>query len=156
MKEKITEIREIILDFLFPPVCLICRKRLLSIEPQPSLSEKISSSPDGLGLAEGEPSERRKICLPAGRRAVSSEARRTSDESQRTDTLGERAVAKGNSFPFLCPSCSQKIKMNTAAFCPVCSRRLPENKKTCHQDSPFVLAAAGFYGDEILDSLLLC
>ena len=44
--------------------------------------------------------------------------------------------------------------MNTAAFCPVCSRRLPENKKTCHQDSPFVLAAAGFYGDEILDSLI--
>ncbi|MDP3052931.1 MAG: ComF family protein [bacterium] len=55
---------------------------------------------------------------------------------------------------FICFSCFQKIKINSAAFCPVCSRRLPENKKTCHQESQFILAAAGFYGDEILDPLI--
>lgn len=90
MKEKINKIWEFILGLLFPPVCLVCRKRI--------------------------------------------------------DT-------RENKF-FLCISCLQKIKLNNTAFCPVCSRRLPENKKTRHQDSPFILAAAGFYGDEILDPLI--
>jgi len=97
MKEKINKVwgflpagRQVFLDLLFPPVCLVCRKRI---------------------------------------------------------------DAKEDKF-FLCLSCLQKIKLNNTAFCPVCSRRLPENKKTCHQDSSFILAAAGFYGDEVLDSLI--
>lgn len=97
MKEKINKFWRIclptgrfILDLLFPPVCLVCRKRI--------------------------------------------------------DTSEDKH--------FLCIPCLQKIKLNNTAFCPVCSRRLPENKKTCHRDSSFVLAAAGFYGDEILDPLI--
>src|SRR3989338_10584935 len=101
MKEKITEILGIVLDLLFPPVCLACRRRLNRSETT-NLSESTNSSP----------------------------------------------------FSFLCPSCSQKIKINNTAFCHICSRRLPENNKTCHRDSPFVLAAAGFYGDKVLDELI--
>lgn len=79
-----------LLDLLFPPVCLVCRKRI---------------------------------------------------------NMDENKL-------FLCASCLDKVKLNNTAFCPVCSRRLPKNKKTCHQESRFILAAAGFYGDEILDPLI--
>jgi len=71
-----------------------------------------------------------------------------------TGNLPQTATAEKNCFPFLCLACSQKIQLNNTAFCPVCSRRLPENKKTCHQDSLFILAAAGFYGDKALDELI--
>jgi ComF family protein len=90
MEEKIIKIGEFILDLLFPPVCLVCRKRINTTE--------------------------NKL--------------------------------------FLCVSCLKKVKLNNTAFCPICSRRLPENKKTCHQGCSFVLAAAGFYGDKILDPLI--
>jgi ComF family protein len=109
MKEKIRKIWGIILDILFPPVCLVCRRRLTRCE-----------------------------------------ATNTS-ESTKEKNLSKKI---SGAFSFLCPSCSQKIQINNTAFCPVCSRRLPENKKTCHQDSLFILAAAGFYGDEILDKLI--
>ncbi|OGG43385.1 hypothetical protein A3G50_02435 [Candidatus Jorgensenbacteria bacterium RIFCSPLOWO2_12_FULL_42_11] len=110
MKEKTLKFWGLFLDLLFPPVCLVCRRRLTQYK------ETKKDSP------EARPEE--------------------------------RAAAEGNSFSFLCSSCSQKIKINTAAFCPVCSKRLPENKKTCHQESPFILAAAGFYGDKTLDPLI--
>lgn len=90
MKDKLLELKNFVLDLIFPPVCLVCRKR----------------------------------------------------------------IDVKNNDSFLCYSCFQKIKINNAAFCPVCSRRLPENEKTCHEGSPFILAAAGFYGDEILDPLI--
>lgn len=89
------------MDVLFPPVCLVCRKRL---------------------------------------------------DRCKTTNLSESTNI--NNFSFLCSCCSLKIKINDTAFCPVCSRRLPENKKTCHQESSFILAAAGFYGDETLDTLI--
>src|SRR3989338_4540883 len=110
MKEKTLKFWGLFLDLLFPPVCLVCQRRLTQYK------ETKKDSP------EARPEE--------------------------------RAAAEGNSFSFLCSSCSQKIKINTAAFCPVCSKRLPENKKTCHQESPFILAAAGFYGDKTLDPLI--
>ena len=90
------------------------------------------------------------VCLACRRRLTQYKTEKNFLKAR----LGERAAAKGNSFSFLCSSCSQKIKINTAAFCPVCSKRLPENKKTCHQESPFILAAAGFYGDKALDPLI--
>jgi len=101
MENKLARLGNFILDILFPPICLVCRKRL--------------------------------------------DRSKTTNISESTNT---------NNFSFLCFSCSQKIQINNTAFCPVCFRRLPENKKTCHRESPFILAAAGFYGDEILDRLI--
>jgi len=131
----VNKIRGLFLDLIFPPICLVCRKRLTQYKTERNFPEA-------------------RLEERAGMVRVSEANERASDESQRANTLGERAVARGNSFPFLCCFCSQKIKINNAAFCPVCSRRLPENRKTCHRGSPFILAAAGFYGDEILDRLI--
>jgi len=135
MRQKLNKILGFVLDLLFPPVCLVCRKRLTQYKTERNFPEA-------------------RLEERAGMVRVSEANERASDESQRASTLGERAVARGNSFPFLCSFCSQKIKLNNTTFCPVCSRRLPENKKTCHQESPFILAAAGFYGDEVLDPLI--
>lgn len=57
-------------------------------------------------------------------------------------------------FSFLCAACASKIVLNDSLFCAVCGRRLPENKKICHRESPFILAAAGSYGDKTVSCLI--
>ena len=134
MEEKTLKFWGFVLDLIFPPVCLVCRKRLPSNESRPNLSEKISRSPDGLG---------------------SRRSRDRRGEGKENFAAGTKLFWFSKaSLAGICLYCFQKIKINTATFCPVCSRRLPNNKKTCHQDSPFILAAAGFYGDKALDSLI--
>ena len=56
----------------------------------------------------------------------------------------------------LCENCHSSIKPNTSFFCPICRARLAENKKICHLDSPYLLAAAGNYDDPILQNLIHC
>lgn len=55
----------------------------------------------------------------------------------------------------LCAECFDKIPLNQTLFCPVCHRRLAQNKKVCHQDSLYLLAAAGSYENPILRELIL-
>lgn len=61
-----------------------------------------------------------------------------------------------NENKLVCEKCLSLIKLNTSLFCPVCRSRLAENKKICHFNSPYILAAAGDYGDPILQNLILC
>jgi competence protein ComFC len=55
-----------------------------------------------------------------------------------------------------CRKCLSSIKTNNTLFCPVCRSRLADNKKICHFDFPYLLAAAGDYNDEILRNLIHC
>ncbi len=59
----------------------------------------------------------------------------------------------GNS-EFLCPDCFLKISVNKTLFCGKCRARLPENKKICHLDFPYLLAAAAGYRDETVRELI--
>lgn len=56
----------------------------------------------------------------------------------------------------ICEKCLSLIKLNNTFFCPVCRARLPENKKICHYDSHYLLAAAGNYDDSVLRNLIHC
>jgi competence protein ComFC len=54
----------------------------------------------------------------------------------------------------LCPACRNTIQINTSLFCPVCGLRLADNKRVCHKDSQYLLAAATSYNNEAVRSLL--
>lgn len=54
----------------------------------------------------------------------------------------------------LCRDCSQKIKIHRTLFCGKCGARLPRDKKICHKDFPFLLAAAADYKDPQIRALI--
>ncbi|MEK7193903.1 MAG: ComF family protein [Patescibacteria group bacterium] len=54
----------------------------------------------------------------------------------------------------ICQNCLGLIQFNNTLFCPVCRARLAENKKICHFDSQYLLAAAGNYDDTVLQNLI--
>ncbi|MEK9168324.1 MAG: ComF family protein [Patescibacteria group bacterium] len=54
----------------------------------------------------------------------------------------------------ICEKCLSLIKINNTLFCSVCRARLAENKKICHRDAPYLLAAAGNYDDPVLQNLI--
>ena len=45
----------------------------------------------------------------------------------------------------LCEGCFKSIRLNDSLFCGRCHARLPDGKKICHLDTPFILAAATNY-----------
>ncbi|MEK7658177.1 MAG: ComF family protein [Patescibacteria group bacterium] len=57
---------------------------------------------------------------------------------------------------FLCGDCFGAIKLNSAPFCPVCRKRLAENKICRHgrQRFSYLLLAAGSYDDPVLKNLI--
>lgn len=64
-------------------------------------------------------------------------------------------------YNYLCDDCFNKIKLNSALFCPFCRARLADNKKICNhskKDFPFsyFLAAAGNYDDPVMRNLIHC
>lgn len=54
----------------------------------------------------------------------------------------------------ICSQCLEKILLNTTLFCPVCKLRLADNKKVCHKDSKYLLAAATNYDNEVTRNLI--
>lgn len=54
----------------------------------------------------------------------------------------------------LCVPCATSITLHNSLFCGSCMRRLPEAKKTCHQDTPYILGAAGEYDNPAIASLI--
>lgn len=86
---RVVKLKDIILDVLFPPVCLNCEKNL-----------------------------------------------------------------KDRDNKFLCEDCAALIKINNTPFCPVCRARIPDNKKICHRDSPYLLAAAASYDNPVIQNLI--
>jgi len=60
------------------------------------------------------------------------------------------SIARG----VLCATCRESIDGFDTLFCGLCSARLPERKKICHRDSPYILGAAGRYDDDALRALI--
>lgn len=85
-----SQTREVILDILFPPICLVCETRLPIQE-------------------------------------------------------------KGK---YICAACLAAITINTTLTCPSCGARMAEQKKICHKDVPYRLAAATRYDDERVRRLI--
>lgn len=54
-------------------------------------------------------------------------------------------LADAEKARLLCGDCFDAIPINASLTCPTCKARLADNKKTCHKDSSFRLAAATFY-----------
>ena len=55
---------------------------------------------------------------------------------------------------FICRACVAAIPVSVTLTCPRCGSRLAENIKTCHQDTPFRLAAASRYDDPRVKKLI--
>ncbi len=47
-----------------------------------------------------------------------------------------------NSDSLLCNACAARVPLRNAFLCAVCGARLPDGKKICHRDAPYILAAA--------------
>ncbi|HEY5220913.1 MAG TPA: ComF family protein [Candidatus Paceibacterota bacterium] len=65
-------------------------------------------------------------------------------------------VGCGDSLPtgVICDACMQSIDRFDTLFCGTCAARLPEQKKICHKDAPYLFGAAGAYDDEPLRALI--
>ncbi len=68
--------------------------------------------------------------------------------------LNCRTALPRESGRILCGQCQEKIQFNTTLFCPVCRLRLADNKKVCHKDSKYLLAAATNYDNEVIRNLI--
>jgi ComF family protein len=60
------------------------------------------------------------------------------------------SIARG----VICLTCRQGIVGFDTLFCGTCVARLPDQKKICHKDAPFVLGAAAPYDDDALRALI--
>jgi ComF family protein len=54
----------------------------------------------------------------------------------------------------VCDACRAGVDIFNTLFCGTCNARLPEQKKTCHKNSPYMLGAAGSYDDATLQTLI--
>lgn len=54
----------------------------------------------------------------------------------------------------ICDNCLNFIPLNNTLFCPECRARLAENKKICHENSLYLLAAAASYNNEMVQKLI--
>jgi ComF family protein len=65
-------------------------------------------------------------------------------------------VACGDSIPagVMCDACRASIDGFDTLFCGTCAARLPDQKKICHKDAPYLLGAAAAYDDEPLRALI--
>ena len=63
-------------------------------------------------------------------------------------------IFKENDDLSICKICIAEIPILNSLTCPTCSARLPENKKTCHKNISFTLAAATSYQNEIIKDLI--
>jgi ComF family protein len=60
------------------------------------------------------------------------------------------SIARG----VLCATCRQGIVRFDTLFCGTCAARLPDQKKICHKDTPFLLGAAASYDDDTLRAII--
>lgn len=54
----------------------------------------------------------------------------------------------------VCSSCFASIPVNETLFCATCKARLPDGKKICHREAPYILGAAGPYEHPVLKELV--
>ncbi len=53
-----------------------------------------------------------------------------------------------------CMRCMNKIPINSALYCADCGVRMSNNKKICHFNTPYMLAAATQYNNELVKQLI--
>ncbi len=53
-----------------------------------------------------------------------------------------------------CAACASKIVRYDTFFCGKCRARVPGTQKICHRDFPYLLGAAGDYGDPVVKDML--
>jgi ComF family protein len=66
----------------------------------------------------------------------------------------EKLLAEHEKNQRICFNCLNSIPLNNTLFCAECRARLPENKKICHQDSLYLLAAAASYNNRLVQKLI--
>jgi predicted amidophosphoribosyltransferase len=54
----------------------------------------------------------------------------------------------------ICGPCSASIGIFDSLFCGTCAARLPDGRKTCHTDAPYLLDAAASYDDDAVRVLV--
>ncbi|MDP2695664.1 MAG: ComF family protein [bacterium] len=54
----------------------------------------------------------------------------------------------------LCATCLGSVTVNDTAICSTCRARLPENKKICHKNSAYLLAAATNYSNDVARNII--
>lgn len=54
----------------------------------------------------------------------------------------------------LCPDCAGKINFYRTLFCGRCGARLPDERKICHLDHPYILGAATNYHEPPVEALV--
>lgn len=68
--------------------------------------------------------------------------------------LGARSLGRDNPVEAICETCFRKINFSSGLLCGKCFARIPEGKKICHKDFPYILGAASLYEDEIVRKLI--
>ena len=66
----------------------------------------------------------------------------------------ESVLEGGDKAKNLCGNCFRAIALYDTLVCPTCGARFAENKKICHKDAPFRLAAAARYDEPIVKKLV--
>ena len=66
----------------------------------------------------------------------------------------QKALAVGEKETAICANCFTSIPINNTLTCPICRARLADNKKICHLNSSFRLAAASSYDNDIVKGLI--
>ncbi len=69
-------------------------------------------------------------------------------------SLCRSRLTTGEKERLLCGDCFDAMPINTSLTCPICKSRLANNKKTCHKNSAFRLAAATFYENSVAKNLI--
>src|SRR6185437_15432844 len=54
----------------------------------------------------------------------------------------------------LCEVCRASITLYDALFCGTCMARLPDGRKICHKDAPYLLGAAASYDERPVAALV--
>lgn len=68
--------------------------------------------------------------------------------------LCERHLNNGEKEKSICTMCLKSIPVAVVLTCPVCGARLADNKKTCHKDSGYRLAASSSYNNDQVKKLI--
>lgn len=59
-----------------------------------------------------------------------------------------------SAYPVLCTECTARIRVHETFSCADCGARLPDAKKICHKDEPYILAAATDYDSSVIQELI--
>ena len=66
----------------------------------------------------------------------------------------EKSLLPHEKDRFICENCFSGIQINSTLTCPVCRARLADNKKICHKEASYRLAAAANYDNELVKNLI--